>query len=1032
MLVKAERRRRFLGLILALLVLAMLCASTEAKPVTEVRVGITEYQKVEETYSKYYKLFKELSDASQDPITFKIAIGTYEEVNDWYNKGQIDVAILSAMPVAELLLSINFDKKLLEKIGESYIGTLTPTPNYQASPKKCGASQTPRNLLDDVYDGAEKEERSNSPSSYRTVCVVPKGSDITNFEQLAELQRQNKLRILFVRPFSVSGYLLPAYYMKEMKKLRLGADSYEFTYQHSNSLSRLMKANARGIDVDGKYLVAFVQDSTTYCGASADEKYFKRIETPELNAQEFRIPSEAVLINHRLAATDPAKYDSLKQKMFELFQGRQKVVEDKEKASPADRKYESPFKEFKAVGAEGNTPDDWSKSYAIVMRAIQSVDKPRTLPYRFTIDEIIKDLKIYKAKENSKDPDEEKVRPMRLALVLSGGGAKCAYQAGAIKQIETKLRASNSGDRNDVDIDLVVGTSGGAINALFVALGITSNETAQGCLETTWSQFQQRDFFEPSLLFTIVFGLSFGFVQAFLFTVGAVLFGRGTLNWNRLGKWIVGLVIIESLVAIYLDYFHMLSVSASFSILIQVVIILAVAAWFRLLSRRGVKDWWRQAGFTMLIASAIELFIKLAQVPLTNLLSGSKSHLYQHAWMVVTLFSSWSAPLPLLLGIMMLATGHKRVPDFKLSRRRHRVMLVRALAIGLAVMSAMFVLYFFLKMNSPSEQTAMESKFAEKVPELLQCLNLKYDAQPKKGETPLQALSGWIMQNNLLKRDLVITTSRLPMDERNETDPGKRTFADIQNLQTATQRPTGHSDEEMAKVTGSQLIPANQLPEDLYFYYAHKKEIAGDASDQKELYQVPLPPLGKQFVSFAEDINGSKLLDVVIGSGTIYPLFPYREVKGLKVDNQTVESVRIIDGGFIHNSPVDAAVKWGATHIILIEASPQPKPFPPHNFWENSLVAFNYLFAQAQSIDKQSMGSVEMFVLRPTTECDKLNRQINCEDTASPDMDTFDFCPAILKEAFKKGFDDAQDSRALFTRVLGSPLFREVSNEAGK
>src|SRR5262249_19089848 len=57
--------------------------------------------------------------------------------------------------------------------------------------------------------------------------------------------------------------------------------------------------------------------------------------------------------------------------------------------------------------------------------------------------------------------------PPRLALVLSGGGAKCAYQVGAVRALEeqlAELRKENPGE--PIDISLVVGTSGGAINAL--------------------------------------------------------------------------------------------------------------------------------------------------------------------------------------------------------------------------------------------------------------------------------------------------------------------------------------------------------------------------------------------------------------------------------------------------------------------------------------------------------------------------------------------------------------------------------------
>ena len=57
-------------------------------------------------------------------------------------------------------------------------------------------------------------------------------------------------------------------------------------------------------------------------------------------------------------------------------------------------------------------------------------------------------------------------RPPRLAVVLSGGGAKCSYQVGVIRALEEKLAAirklPNLSEQHlaNLDIGLVVGTSG--------------------------------------------------------------------------------------------------------------------------------------------------------------------------------------------------------------------------------------------------------------------------------------------------------------------------------------------------------------------------------------------------------------------------------------------------------------------------------------------------------------------------------------------------------------------------------------------
>lgn len=69
----------------------------------------------------------------------------------------------------------------------------------------------------------------------------------------------------------------------------------------------------------------------------------------------------------------------------------------------------------------------------------------------------------------------------RRALVLSGGGAKGAYEAGAI----TSLCAGRGA------FDIVVGTSIGAINAAFVA----QNNVA--ALETLWNSVASRNLIQP-------------------------------------------------------------------------------------------------------------------------------------------------------------------------------------------------------------------------------------------------------------------------------------------------------------------------------------------------------------------------------------------------------------------------------------------------------------------------------------------------------------------------------------------------------
>src|SRR5262249_17156480 len=105
--------------------------------------------------------------------------------------------------------------------------------------------------------------------------------------------------------------------------------------------------------------------------------------------------------------------------------------------------------------------------------------------------------------------------PPRLALVLSGGGAKCAYQVGAVAAVEEMLETLRKQRADDkTDIALVVGTSGGAINALPIALGVTRTAEGRDDFLNVGSGLDQRKIVRPSLVVRGNIGLWFGLLQA--------------------------------------------------------------------------------------------------------------------------------------------------------------------------------------------------------------------------------------------------------------------------------------------------------------------------------------------------------------------------------------------------------------------------------------------------------------------------------------------------------------------------------------
>jgi predicted acylesterase/phospholipase RssA/ABC-type phosphate/phosphonate transport system substrate-binding protein len=957
-----------------IVLLILLCAS--AVSAKEIRVGITEYQNVESVYNKYQRFFEQLERTARQngfDTTFSFAIGTYGEVIDWYNKKLIDVAVLSAMPMADLLTSS--DKGETEKIRKAFIAKLNP---IAGSSTKCEKDLCLRSLDEPAPQCRKAGEQSKTGQpEYHASLVVPAAYGWKSFEDVRKLAGQQKLKFLFVRPVSVSGYIVPLYYLKNIENFDLKQEEFEFTYQHQESLERMLRNDPKDA---GKKLVAFVIENTSYCvqQSIANSQLFTKLETKELDKIE--IPHEVMLVNTNL---DEKTATEIQNTVGGILK---KTVENEKN---------EPIKNFTLTLPESN-PDpnkpSWLTDYDQARHIYETTGGARSLQYGSSLKDLITSLNTYQESTGK--------RP-RLALVLSGGGAKCAYQAGAISQIENKLQQLDPDPKfGKRDIDLVVGTSGGAINALLAALGGTQNSQTQQAIREMWVGFQQEQFFMPSRVFNLVFGLCFGLLQALVITFTVLLFGRSELRWIRIGQLLVGVEVVEIILAVYLG-----AVTSSFALLVvvQVIVVVAVAAvvrsvrhgalWVtrtppglfcRRLYNQELAEWWRLAGWLMIAVSTIEILIARG-LRLSLWPQALESHALSHLWLFILLMCSVSTPWPLLLGLLMVLSGLKGYLEIDWHGRR--LWLVRMLTMLVLIFAGILFLTSLWKDRSPSNSTEIEKAFINKIPAMLHTLQPKFG--PASGSTQqdqLQDVSERIITDkSLLKRDLVITVSNLPLDASNEPEDRK-------------------------------FVTANELPEDLYFF-SKSSQVDWKA-----------PPPERRFISFQE--NPQRLLDVVIGSGTIYPLFPYRELNYINIGgSKQTPLIKVIDGGFIHNSPIEAAIKWDATHIISIEASPLRKPFAPTNTLENSLVAFSYIMAQTQRADITARGQVEIFELRPRSDCEKKNLEVGCNHDPEPNMDTFDFDPRIMSEAFKAGESDVLSDLPLFRRVPGPPLLRRTGRQ---
>jgi len=1069
--------RYFLFLIICCLSFGSAEAATTEKPAQPagpqvITVGITEYQDVEEVYKRYGEFFRQLASVAppDTPVTFKLAIGTYGEVLDWYNSRMVDVAILSAMPVADLLLAAQD-----ESLKRVYLGDL----NVSAA-----AASTGKKLSD-----SNEATRNDDPFKYRTELVTLNADrDLMTYEDLKQFQSQSKVKYLFVRPYSMSGYIVPKYVLSE-NGIKVGPGQLEFTYQHGKSLQTMMRDQKR-LTANGMHVVAFVLTDTQYDPNQAADydpshgEVFRRIKIPDGGGNDLlddiAIPREIIVANYHQEPETVEKNMNLMTTLLNRW-----------KDSPLARQSNPSASIHWRPGTS-----NWLDDYAGVRDALQKTSLPKRSLYRSTLEDLLADLKSSKAAGH----------PARLALVLSGGGAKCAYQAGAIVALEQRLK--------DQDIDLVVGTSGGAINALLVALGVTKTDKAPAALAKTWQSFKQQQFLRPSRRFNVVFGFCFGLLQALIITVAALLFGRHSMRWMATIVFFVCVALAEIGLAVYFhvtDYLPRLLLLEACLLLLIIAGVLFVgwlialaekAAWKR--SVRGVIRWrstllvtaicflleaiavrnilgasFKRVGYalfweTIFLAALLVVFVgggrltealnrrqsmqrlrrwlrrepepepnctldkgpqtiptgdafhwrKLAIVLMvffsaaelliakSSFFEDSLSKLFvnrwfDHLWTLVVLISVWSFPYPLALAILMLFVGTLILPGFNWNRARESVIWWTTLV--LIVMTAFVVTELFFKESSPSKAEGIEEAFTTQIPALLEAtLNPKptFSAADKAS---LAALSRRIMDENLLQRDLIITTSKLPLNHR-----AAKNF----------------NSPRRAEAYNHDVDVINGLPEDIYFYFKKRGNLLK-------------PPPDPSFVPL--ESNEDKLLDIVMASSTIYPIFPSRPLKNLRVGVEETHSsvraplepeVRFIDGGFIHNIPLKAAIDWGATHIILIDASPNQEQLEPSDFVDNLMMAFGYLFSQAQRSDTGSArGHAEIFQLRPTSPCEKQNVKPICTSDEEggrpdPDLDTFDFSENAAGHAFQKGEEDMVSTDSLFMRLPGeSPdaVFRTVT-----
>ncbi len=678
---------------------------------------------------------------------------------------------------------------------------------------------------------------------YGSVCLVSNKSKLRTVDDLRQAASKHQIEFLFVHPLSVSGHAAP-YQSLSDAGIDPNRSNRRFTYSHTASLRMLTEPADRE-------RVAFV-----WVGATANNQELeletKQLLFPELD--ELEIPNNVVV-----AGADFQYDDRVKKLLTDEFDSNE-------------------YFRF-------TVNPDWQVHFATVRGWLDVAGTAASIQHGelVSLDEIGQIL----LQSSRSQP-----LPPRLAVVLSGGGAKCSYQVGAVTALEEKLdELRRQNPDSGLDIALVVGTSGGAINALPIAMGISRPEQGRRTLRNVWLELDQRDIVRPSLLIRANMGLWFAVLQT-----GFVI-------------WIIRRCVPEP-------------------------------------ERRG-----RKFAITFTALAAVEILIGyLPGLPWVWL---GSNHFWHHAWLWLSLGVHGAAWSLFIVGVVALI-----LETIKAKRGRHITIPTwftkTTLWIGLLGLPLLQAFTILFCVETISGGDGMERTLSEKFPTLInhnlarqQLPLLKLDDSDSSSER-LQAVSRQVLERDLLKRDLVITGSSL-----------------------ATKSSAG-------------------LPTDLYFYAPANPESAP-------------PPFGKKGLSLLK--RPHILLDVVMGSGSIFPIFPPRKINDVPSAGDRID---LVDGGFAHNSPVEAAVLWGATHIVLFEATPRKVRSERRYFLQNATSSFHHLYQQAQLLDARSREQVTVFSLAPQP----------------PHICVLDFADNLIAASIERGYNDAR-----ITHETGTPRFRKEPGE---
>ncbi|MEC9097072.1 MAG: hypothetical protein VX776_10590, partial [Planctomycetota bacterium] len=365
-----------------------------------------------------------------------------------------------------------------------------------------------------------------------------------------------------------------------------------------------------------------------------------------------------------------------------------------------------------------------------------------------------------------------------------------------------------------------------------------------------------------------------------------------------------------------------------------------------------------------LVIGAVE--IALCVIPFEPWSLLGHNHLLHHLWLWCRMGAEFTAIALLFAGAVYYfvarVAGDPGRQELKIRRGRiHWVLTVGVLGLPLLQMITMLINE---KTFSTGEgiRSALVRGYSLMLEQHASHQDLDYhDENSGTTQQRLELMSEWIVSSGAVKRDLVLTTTAIDRSRQ-------------------------------------------EIPSELYFYLqADKNGVT--------------PEFGNRGIDMKQ--SPTQFMNVVLGSSAIYPAFPGQVVHGMPQQGDRLE---LVDGGFAHNAPVEAAVLWGATHVLLVDVSPITTR-DGANLADSVVRGFGHLLRQSQLSDDRSRSEVVVINLQPRFE---------------PPLCIIDFSSNLIRRGIDIGAQDALASSRTerhdgvlvdlppFTVSYGRPDFTEV------